>query len=333
MAKKDSKRAFTGLAGSPLSSSKDVPFERPVAPSPSQETETVEQETKKLLGLVPKDPQFVNSVRRFFSMTAENVAMFLTMPEIIYKKDFVLTSTEAICINGIPFKQKIVKYPLIDGRRAPKELLVRLENIKNELNTTFSAKYSKAQGGMTGPDLTRARRLKQAERKRIEKEIRHYENDWTKVDIPGTGRGSFSVDLARASVNFEFLRTCDDGFTRHILKKYIIEAWQAVARWGDTIEIMSDFERRDKRLYFNFELRWADFENAVVQRALDVGIFCLCPSAEAAYLLFRYPTKARSLETGSHPKDDPASEHRVRPKGEGPHNSKYDERFGSQDRD
>jgi hypothetical protein len=329
-----SKRAFRGLLGSSFAEIDVVtPYEKPIQPLSPDETEQLVRETRKQLGVIEQDSGYVNSVRRFFSMTVENVAMFLTMPVFYNNQD----GYETIHVKGVPFKQKSAKHPInASGRRAPDYLYEQLDKIRDELNTTFKATYSKKHGGLKGKDLTRAQRSKKIERERIEKKIAQFENDWTKKDVPGTGRHPFDIQIPKGSVVLKSPR-CYSGYSRSLVKKYIAEAWQAVVNHGDEdkpdFEILSDVERRLHRLNQAWEFHWSELENAVIQRALDRGVFCLCPDAKAAYHHFlANNSQERALDHSSSPRDDPKSAHWVRPGGAGP---SHDERtwMGGQDRD
>ena len=176
--------------------------------------------------------------------------MFLTLPRALYlDPDLSKTSVESVVVPGIPFQTANCKHPILaDGHRAPLVSRTELQQIIEELNTTLTAPYSKAHGGLVGKELTAARRSKKSRRQTLEKQITAYEKDWVKTNILSTGRAPFVIDLPHYPGVRDYFRTCNVGYTRAVIKKYIQEAWSAhdpsQSEEGSKRGFMSDFERR-----------------------------------------------------------------------------------------
>ena len=264
------KRAFRGLAGSPLA---EVDYSAPLIdkPIPLPTPEESEQVIAERGGIEIR----VKSNRYIFAppMSVVNVAIFLTMPQVLYvgyEKNKNNPPAESrptfrpIQTDAIPPKQRRGKLPV------PPELYQDLSRVKDELSTTLSAKHSKKVGGMTGQELTRARRLKRAEKKRIEDKIASYEN-WTKIDIPNTGRPSFTVEIPSCP------KGCDLFFQNRALKKSVCDYIRAA--WG-----MEAFDNPA-----SWDHHYADFENQVIRQAVLVNVFCAYPNEMARLKLIEDP--------------------------------------------
>ena len=290
-------------------------------------------------------------------MTVENVAMFLTLPQVLYQNsDLSNKSVESVNVPGIPFQTTNCKRPVgEDGFRSPPALREELRQVVEELNTTLTASHSKEHGGLIGAELTRARRLKKARRQTLEKQIAAYENDRVKTDMPRTGRSPFVIDLPLHVGVPDYFRTCDEGYTRSCIRKYIQAAWSAYdpsqSEEGSERGFMSDFERHENRVSPSWENHWAEFENAVIQRAIRVGVLSLYPNSVAfeqskkdqSYRFdfgdwINVPESAAAAALTGYTKGAKWEEgtdtgiRRARPTGHGP-SSKYDVNAGGQDRD
>jgi hypothetical protein len=272
--KPKSKRVFRGLAGSPLAEIDHSLIDKPIPLPTPEESEKSAEERRGV-------KVYVSSNRYLFKppLSVENIAMFLSMPEVLflnYEKCKGNPPAESIPTfspihtDALPPKQRRGKLLV------PTKLYDDLAQLKTELRTTLSAKHSKKlDGGLRGDDLEKARRSNKREQQKIEKKIASYDK-WTKVDIPGTGRPSFTIQIPPCP------KGCRLFFENPALKKSVREYIKTA--WGRS--------RKEDSAAWDWDFHYNDFEDQVVRRALAAGIFCLYPN-ELAFtkLIDVNPTK------------------------------------------
>jgi hypothetical protein len=228
-------------------------------------------------------------------MSAENIAMFLMLPEVLYydyeknkgnppKTIFVTpeeaydhpcwkgvggsnatlsrsaewcvphigveivvqASTKNIQTDSLPPKQRRGKL------KTPLQLLDRLSAAKNEL-LRLKARNKKEAEGKDRKELQAALRAAYRLIEQLQEEVAGYEGrgTWGKIDVPGTGRKSFTVAIT----------PCPEGCSEVFSMKHV----ESYIRMAFGTNLQSDSEWRD--------WVWTEFENKVIKRAMQMKIF------------------------------------------------------------
>lgn len=332
--------------------------------------------TKVMLGITLEEEREkkIEPLRRFYQplgqnrprewpkelggMSAENVAMFLTMPEVLYldyeknknnpPKTIFLTPAEAfdhpsskgrggvrpeirstewgvphigteivvleesriICTEPGIAKERRGKLPV------PAELLKDLAAAEGMLEL-LKARYAAGSVPLFGKKLVAAKRKAYRNIEKIEYQIASYRGRgrWGKVEIPGTVRPSVEIEI----------KPCPTGsstfFSMTMVENYIRCAWGT--------------KPKDDMFW---DWAHAAFENEVIKRAIEVGVFSRFPRSAEAYAHELLAPDDSPLDTTA--QDNAKCGYRRRPDGSapdesirrvGPRRGPGDRKFGSKD--
>lgn len=271
-------------------------------------------------------------------MSVENIAIFLTMPEVLYTdyeknknnppRTVFATPAEAFdhpCWKGMSGVNPIWRATERGVPHIGREIVVKEESriistdelserqrrgklpmpphLKDDLAAAkrdlklLKAKHDPGSGALTGKELAAAKRAKYREIERLEEQIAAYEGrgQWGKINIPGTGRSSFCIEIM----------PCPEGssnvFDMRIVERYIRGAWGDQEN-DDRTHRSWEFDRIDVGWWGWWRSTYTDFENRVINRALEAKVFSrwwLNSPARAQWLLGdREPSEDRGCYTG-----------------------------------